>query len=84
MMLDKIGQEMLKMLNFGNSIPGAIDAEDLPRARDNLLAALDDLPDTDDSDTEEDEPPISLRTRALPLLQLIEATIKDEEYLRWD
>ena len=84
MMLDKVGQEMLKMLNFGNSIPGAIDAEDLPRARDNLLAALAALPDTDESDTEEDEPPISLRTRALPLLQLIEVTIKDEEYLRWD
>ena len=84
MMLDKIGHEMLKMLNFGNSIPGAIDAEDLPRARDNLLAALAALPETDDSDKEEDEPPISLHTRALPLLQLIEATIKDEEYLRWD
>ncbi len=84
MMLDKVGHEMLKMLNFGNSIPGAIDAEDLPRARDNLLAALAALPEADDSDKEEDDPPISLHTRALPLLQLIEATIKDEEYLRWD
>ena len=84
MMLDKVGNEMLEMMNFGNRIPGAINAEDLPTARDNLLTALDALPEPDDDSAEENDPPISLRTRALPLLQLIEATIKEEEYLRWE
>lgn len=83
-MLDKVGSEMLNMLGYGKRIPGAINAEDLPQARDNLLAALDDLPEPDENDSEEEDAPIPLRNRALPLIQLIDATIKAEEYLRWD
>lgn len=84
LMLDAIGMEMLKMLDFGTRIPGAIRAEDLPLARDNLQNALAALPAPAPQDSEEDDPPISPKTRALPLLQLIEAAIADGEYLRWD
>ena len=83
-MLDAIGSEMLKMLNFGTTVPGAITAEDLPRALDNLQTTLAAIPVDDAEEIDEDNPPVSLQTRALPLQQLIEATIADGEHLRWD
>ncbi len=84
MMLDAVGKEMLKMMDFGSRIPGAISAEDLPQARENLKKALSALQEADETDSEEEEPPVSLHTRALPLLNLIDVTIADDQYLRWE
>lgn len=84
LMLDAVGKEILEMLGFGTRIPGAITAEDLPRARDNLNRALSAIPEPAPEQAEEDNPPITLHKRALPVLQLIEASIADDEYLRWD
>ncbi len=84
LMLDAIGQQMLEMLNFGDRVPGAIVAEDLPKALDNLVTALDALPPPDPELEDEDNPKVSLKTRALPLIQLIEASITDDEHLRWE
>ena len=39
-MLGEVGCEMLDMMAFGSSVPGAINAEDVPTALDNLKQAL--------------------------------------------
>jgi len=85
-MFGDVGQKMLEMMAFGNMVPGSIDAADVPRALQNLRAALAKLPspvETDGGD-DDDPPAIGLYTRALPLIELLEAAIADETYVSWE
>ncbi len=85
-MFGDVGLKMLEMMGFGSAVPGAISAEDVGLALDNLKRGLSQLPDTLEAAGAEDEnqPSTSLQTRALPLLELLEATVVDESALRWD
>ena len=85
-MFGDVGQRMLDMMGYGRSVPGAIDAEDLPAALANLRAALAAVPEQVEpaGDADEDQPAVSLHTRAVPLVALLEAAIADETYLRWE
>ena len=86
-MFGDIGQRLLEMMAFGTSVPGAIDAVDVPQALANLRAALaqipaEEAPEADHDD--DDQPAVSLQTRALPLLDLLQAAVNDGEYVSWD
>ena len=85
-MLGDVARRMLEMMDFGSDVPGAILAEDVVTARDNLRRALAQVPETVEpaGDDEQDQPAVSLHTRAYPLLELLEAAIADEESVRWD
>lgn len=85
-MFGEIGLKMLDMMGFGNSLPGAINAEDVPTALDNLKRALDQLPEQVESagEADEDQPAVSVHTRAVPLIELLQAAIDDETYVRWE
>lgn len=84
-MLQNNAMRLLDMMGFGHAVPGAIDDAHVPEALQNLQQALQRLPPlaADESD-DDDQPKISLHTRALPLLELLEAAIRDETYVRWE
>lgn len=85
-MFGDVGLKMLEMMGFGKSVPGAISAEDVPRALENLERKLSGLPrQLEPAGAEnEDEPSASLHTRALPLLELLRAAAADESAVRWE
>ena len=87
--------QLLKLMGHSGSVPGAIRAEDLPASLQALRKGLETAgdtatpteepaPDADEEDEEERAPPVSLRTRAVPLLEMLEAAIKDGSGLMWD
>ena len=85
-MFGDVGKKMLQMMAFGDTVPGAINAEDVPRALQNLNAALAAMPEQVESagEADEDQPAVSLSTRAVPLIELLQAAIADETYVRWE
>lgn len=85
-MFGEIGRQMLEMMAFGTSVPGAINAEDVPQALENLERALDKLPEQVQpaGDADDDQPAVSLHTRAVPLVELLQAAVADEAYIRWE
>lgn len=85
-MFGDVGKHMLQMMKFGDTVPGAIRAEDLARALQNLRDALAAMPEQVEAagEADDDQPAVSLHTRAVPLIQLLEAAVADETYLRWE
>ena len=85
-MLGDIGLKMLEMMAFGSSVPGAINAEDVPGALKNLQSALDKLPAQVEpaGEADDDQPAVSVHTRAVPLVELLQAAVADETYVRWE
>jgi len=85
-MLGDVGREMLEMMAFGSSVPGAINAEDVPTALENLKQALAKLPVQAEpaGDADDDQPAVGMHTRAVPLLELLQAAVADETYVSWE
>ncbi len=85
-MFGDVGTKMLKMMGFGGPVPGAINAEDLPAALENLESALSAMPEQVQpaGDADEDQSAVSLHARALPLIELLRAAIVAETHLRWE
>ena len=78
--------KLLEAMGFGSAVPGAIAAEDVPRALENLQRVLAELPEPVEpaGDADEDRPAVSLHTRAVPLLELLEAAVEENTYISWD
>ncbi len=85
-MFGDVALEMLKLMGFGSHVPGAINAEDVPAALANLKAGLAAMPEQVEpaGEADEDQPAVSLHTRAVPLIELLQAAVDDETYVRWD
>ena len=85
-MFGDVGLNFLDMMGFGKAVPGAISADDVAQALQNLEDRLGQLPQHLQAAgaEEDDEPTTSLHTRAVPLLELLSAAIADETAVRWD
>lgn len=83
-MFGDVGLKLLDMMGFGRTVPGAVGAADVPRALRNLEQGLEQLTQPEPAVDAEDEPPIDLHTRALPLLELLRATATAEKAVRWE
>lgn len=87
-----IAQTLLKMMGRRGNVPGAILAEDVPQALEQLQSAIEKLkaePLTTDTDTESEqtdwkEKPVPLAHRALPLIELLTAAAKANCAVTWD
>ena len=86
MMFGDVGLKMLEMMDFGVSVPGAIIAEDVPRALRNLQDRLESLVEVVEpaGEANEGEPAVSLHTRAVPLVELLQSAVADENIVRWE
>lgn len=77
---------MLRMMGHSATVPGSFRAEDVPNALALLkssIAASKELPPTGNA-RDEDEPGVSIAHRALPLIELLTAAVKANEYVMWD
>ena len=85
-MFGDVATKLLKMMDFGVSVPGAIIAEDVPQALDNLKQGLESVIEVVEpaGDADEDQPAVSLHTRAVPLIELLQSAIDDENLVRWE
>ena len=85
---------LLKAMGHSGTVPGAILAADLPGALASLRRALDSghLAEpaapaddaADDEDTEERAPPVTLRMRAVPLIDMVETAVARGSDLMWE
>ena len=85
-----IGLQLIELMGHTPTVPGAILADDLSAALARLRAGVaatsahDQVSQQNDGRTEDDERPVSLGHRALPLIQLLEAALADKENVMWD
>ena len=86
MMFGDVAQKLLKMMDYGVSVPGGIIAQDLPQALSNLQRELESIGDVVEpaGDAEQDQPAVSLHTRAMPLIELLQSAIADQNNVRWE
>jgi hypothetical protein len=90
-MFGDIAVALLKLMGHSGTVPGALMPEDIADALERLEAgvaanpnaALDPHGDKGD-DNEEDEPHVSVASRALPLIGLLKAAKKDNKYVMWE
>ena len=91
-MFGDVAVTLLKMTGHSGTLPGALRAADVPaslaRLQQALAAAAPDekpkpgvAPGREDADT---EPPVGLRLRAFPLIQLLTAAAQQECDVMWD
>jgi hypothetical protein len=89
-MFGDVAKALIRMMGHSGGIPGAILADDVPKALETLRGAVarhPDAPLNPRHDNEGDTPPgesVSLAKRALPLLALLEAAARDAKNVMWD
>ena len=86
---------LLKAMGHSGTVPGTILAQDLPAALARLRSALAELasqpvpapappPERDEDEEREREPPVTLRMRAVPFLDMVETAIARGSDLMWE
>jgi hypothetical protein len=88
-MFGDVGLNLIALMGRRKTLPGVIEPKDIPEALRSLrqgaaaadAAAEDNV--TEDVDSE-DEQPVSLRNRATPLIELLEAAHKENVPVVWE
>jgi len=79
---------ILKMMGQSGNVPGALLAEDIPGALKSLKHELDQQAKEESgiehTDEDDEDRPVSLHTRATPLIELFEAAAKNNENVMWE
>jgi Domain of unknown function (DUF1840) len=87
-MFGDVAMSLLKLMGHSGNVPGAILAKDIPAALGKLEQGLKKLAQSDQpsqkSDNDEKEEAISLDKRAIPLIEMLEAAIKENCNVMWD
>jgi len=88
-MFGDIAIKLIKAMGHSGSVPGAIQAEDLPvaleRLRTSVTAEMANEPNSNQgSEAEDDEDYVSINKRAMPLIELLVAAIEQNEDVIWD
>ena len=96
MMFGDIAIQLLELMGHSGTVPGALPADEVPGALARLKAAVADdrariaatpkpgPADHDEKDDEDREPPVQLAHRALPLIELLEASAAAKRDVMWD
>ena len=82
-MFGDIAVALLKAMGNSGTVPGALLAKDIPPALDRLKAAVAAAP-AKAGGHEEQEPKVSLKQRAFPLVDLLERAAKAGADVLWD
>ena len=84
LMFGKVATQLLKMMGQSGNNEGAIREADVPEALSKLKTALEALPATEsDQDDEGNNDEVSLQTRAVPLIKLLEESVAGGSYIMW-
>lgn len=86
-MFGDVARELIRLMGKTDALPSALGPDDIPRALSRLQAGLADIkrpkPDDDDEDDDEDDK-VQLHTRALPLIEMLNAARDAEVSVMWD
>jgi hypothetical protein len=93
-MFGDVAVKLLKLMGHSGTVPSALTADDVPAALDRLKAAIaaekrnptspPRAAEGKGAGEDENERPISLANRALPLLELLEAAAANHAPVMWD
>ncbi len=89
-MFGDVAKALIRMMGHSGSIPGAILGEDVPTALERLKSAVTSNPEAplnpeqDEQDEDARAQSVSLKNRALPLIDLLEAAAREEKNVMWD
>jgi len=90
-MFGDVAVTLIKLMGHSGTVPGALMPEDIPAALERLKAAVAANPDApldpESAKGGEDEAEgshVSLAHRALPLIELLTAAAKQNEYVMWE
>jgi hypothetical protein len=90
-MTEKMAIKMINMMGYTKAvIPGAIKAEGVATALEKLQTAVEEEATTEVSDDPYEKPdsfmdvPVSIRSRAFPLIELLKKALKKQDYLMWE
>jgi hypothetical protein len=87
-MFGDVAVRLLRMMGLSGTVPGALLPDDVPGALERLKRALDAQPDAatgaaPDAAKGETEPPVPLRRRAFPLVELLGRAATRECEVMW-
>jgi len=85
-MFGKIALDMVTMMGHTPTVPGAILARDIPEALSRLQSGIEagaGSP-TSGKDDDENDPPVDIVHRALPLIDLLKAAATAEKNVMWE
>ena len=93
-MFGDIAKELLHLMGTSGMVPGALQARDVPQALDRLRQAMESAegdripqppkPSGKGAEEDDDVAKVKLRTRAYPLLELLETAAADECSVVWE
>ena len=91
-MFGDVAIKLLKLMGRSGNVPGAIMPEDIPAALQQLKTALSEYgtETSQDGNKEQEEPaefidePVSLPTRAIPLIELLEGSLEEDVGVMWE
>lgn len=88
-MFGDVAEALLGMMGQSGNVPGAIMAEDVADALSLLKKALEDAPEpnaTGEAEIDDDDQTnrVALKTRAMPLLSLLESAVASNDNVLWD
>jgi hypothetical protein len=87
-MFGDVAIRLMKMMGHSGTVPSALLAEEVPAALDHLQTAVAaegaTLENQESANGDDDEAAVSLRHRALPLLELLEAAKTAKCNVMWD
>ncbi len=88
-MFGDVAEQLLRMMGHSGTVPSAINPEDIPAALARLEAALaahESAAETgaQNDEDEDGQPRVSLRNRAFPLIELLEAAHREQTPVIWD
>lgn len=84
-MFGDVALNMIELMGHSKTVPGAILAADVPIALSRLKAAINakKAPSPVEGEDNEDDPPVSIDNRALPLISLLTAAADAECNVMW-
>jgi hypothetical protein len=90
-MFGDIALQLLKLMGHSGTVPSALNAEGVPAALEALEAGIEkakhltepEVSADDDDDEGEYASPVSLPHRALPLIKMLQAAVREKSYVMW-
>jgi len=83
-MFGDIAVTLLKAMGNSGTVPGALLAADIPASLARLKGAVGEAPAPKEAGGDREEPKVSLRQRAFPLVDLLERAAKAKADVLWD
>lgn len=83
-MFDKDAQIMLKAMNTSGNIPGALFPEMIAEALRALQERVQVESHSEEEQANDDDAPVGINTKALPLIELMQRAIEKNEKFLWE